>query len=321
MKEHVTLIPRPTCNICGSSAVRDLGCRGPSTHRWIRDLPERDLVDPALEKVHAVQCTRCGLIWADPMPVKGDVQIQEDYRTEYLEGRQLKVPPEEVIEKIDMLLEKSRATGHRKQAESIEFIDIGCGLGQYLDAASKRKWHVTGIELSNGMCRYIHEKYGIETVHSSFEEYMPEGQFDVALMVELLEHIQDPKECLLKLHRLMAPGGIAYILVPNEESLFLKIFRTLYRIAGNPNAVNLSPTVSPYHLYGFSRRSLREAFKRTGFDVIEMNLRSGNFQIAKTENDTTLSSLQKGIANLVLRCSYILGQGFYVEAYCRKIES
>ena len=307
----VKLIDQNVCNICGSDDFRDLGFRGPSTHKWIKDLPEKNLRDPELEKVHTVQCRRCRLIWANPMPIKTDVKLQEDYGVDYLEGRETKMDPGKVVEKMDEYMQKR---------EDRTFIDIGCGLGQFLVAARDKGWDVTGIELSAAMCRYMKGHYGFDVDNTTFEEYHTSRKFDAAVMAELLEHVHDPKECLLKLNEMLETDGIAYIYVPNEESLFHRVFRVLYRLLGNPNSINLSPTVSPYHLYGFSLFSLTELLKSTGFDILGMRLRSGDFFIKKTANDTMLSAIQKDVANLVLRACYILGQGFYVETYARKIK-
>ena len=298
------------CVICGSDRFKNLGKRGPSTHKWLKDLPEKDLDDPELEKVHAVKCCECGLIWANPFPIKELKTLQEEYKVEYLEDKTSKRMHSQVIERIEGWIPKD---------DGRALLDIGCGLGGFLCAAKARGWYVEGLELSKTMCEYIRNKYGFEVSNIIFEEYRTNRKFDAAILAEVLEHVREPMEILVRINRVLKKGGIAYFYVPNEDSLFHKIFRPLLRLIGKKTAINLSPTVSPYHLYGFSMNSLSQALKRSGFEILRMDLKSGGFQISYTESDGLLSRFQKKIANSVLSFGYMIGQGFYVEAYARKI--
>ncbi|HWQ32725.1 MAG TPA: bifunctional glycosyltransferase/class I SAM-dependent methyltransferase [Blastocatellia bacterium] len=47
-----------------------------------------------------------------------------------------------------------------------------------------------------------------------------EGQFDTALMINVLEHVPDPHSALKSLHQSLAPGGRAVILVPQHPWLY-----------------------------------------------------------------------------------------------------
>jgi hypothetical protein len=74
----------------------------------------------------------------------------------------------------------------------------------------------------------------------------------------LLEHLYDPADCLRRVH----DGGLVFIDVPNECSLFTRLGNAYMRLRGRPWAVNLSPTFPPFHVVGFCPSSLRRLLRR-----------------------------------------------------------
>jgi len=64
-----------------------------------------------------------------------------------------------------------------------------------------------------------HHKDKIELVHTYFEEYETERQFDVIEMGFVLEHVDDPAFMLKKYSKFLKKGGVIFIAVPNAKSL------------------------------------------------------------------------------------------------------
>lgn len=75
------------------------------------------------------------------------------------------------------------------------------------------------------------------------------GGFDTVVCLNVIEHVKDDREALRNIHRVLAPGGNAVILVPQGPDLF----GTLDEVLG--------------HERRYTERSLREAAGDAGFEV------------------------------------------------------
>ncbi|NWG74286.1 MAG: class I SAM-dependent methyltransferase [Rubrivivax sp.] len=92
-----------------------------------------------------------------------------------------------------------------------------------------------------------------------------DGGFDAAILWHVLEHARDPRAQLTRLARLLRPGGVLGIRVPNAESFGS-------RVAG-PWWPWMCP---PTHLWFFSRRTLPRLLDDCGFEVIEVRTQRGD---------------------------------------------
>ena len=64
----------------------------------------------------------------------------------------------------------------------------------------------------------------------------------------------------------MRPGGFVMLDVPNEKGLFFKAGNLYQKARGRRWCVNLAPTFSPFHVFGFSPRSLRKLLAKHGLE-------------------------------------------------------
>ncbi len=107
------------------------------------------------------------------------------------------------------------------------YLDIGCGLGGSLVAFSKLGLEVTGIDIND---RLIHL-----TKANCSDHQLPEctlkgdildegfaaglGKFDVITALAVIEHVADVKIMLQNAVRLLNPGGVLVLDIPNKDSL------------------------------------------------------------------------------------------------------
>ena len=115
----------------------------------------------------------------------------------------------------------------------LRLLDVGCGGGHFIEQAEKR-FVCTGIELSgeginesvarciNGKTRIFQED--IEGTNFS------SGVFDIITSIGSLEHCINIPKAIKEIERLLASGGIFYILAPNET----------YDYQDQPNEVTMS---------------------------------------------------------------------------------
>lgn len=101
-------------------------------------------------------------------------------------------------------------------------VDIGCGYGHTAVELAKSCAHVVGLEPSPGLAAHARE-LSTQDASPRFElREQPVGEledietFDIAVMDNVLEHIENQAEALHRLSRCLKPGGVAFILVPNK---------------------------------------------------------------------------------------------------------
>jgi 2-polyprenyl-3-methyl-5-hydroxy-6-metoxy-1,4-benzoquinol methylase len=113
--------------------------------------------------------------------------------------------------------------------QRLEVLDFGCGPGfiwNHLDRLGSR-WEYTGLDFSadsiNEVCKKgFGKKYFQGAYHiSSLPTNLPSSHFDVVLLFEVVEHLNDVDllGILEEVFRLLKYGGVLIITTPNEENL------------------------------------------------------------------------------------------------------
>lgn len=95
-------------------------------------------------------------------------------------------------------------------------LDIGCGNGNLLKAASKTMpgWELYGFDIDESICNEIESIPYVKKCHSHDLEKI-KNKFDLVFMMHVLEHIPYPLAYLEKVSRLIADNGYLIIEVPN----------------------------------------------------------------------------------------------------------
>lgn len=137
-----------------------------------------------------------------------------------------------------------------------KILDLGCGIGYFLDEAKKRGWEVYGTELSEESLNICKVKgINVEKGILDHENYTPE-MFDIITSFEVIEHINNPKQELSMMHTILRKGGLVYVTTPNFNSLLR------YRLK-----INYNIFVYPEHLTFYTPKTLKRVFEHFGFDV------------------------------------------------------
>ena len=97
------------------------------------------------------------------------------------------------------------------------------------------------------------------------EDYESATQYDLILMLNLIEHVKDPCETLRAMGRLLKPGGKVLIKTPNHDSLDARIFRRGY----------WGGLHCPRHWVLFTPESFRGLAERAGLSVTEVKMTQG----------------------------------------------
>jgi len=140
--------------------------------------------------------------------------------------------------------------------EKGKLFDVGAATGILLYLARKRGWEIDGVEPSKWAVNHASKKYGIDIREGIFEEIkLPLNFYDAVTMIDLIEHIPNPKIGIEKAHKILKKGGILCIVTPDVRSFMAKFFGKKWW------------HFRPAHLSYFSKRSLRYLLENSGFEI------------------------------------------------------
>jgi len=97
-----------------------------------------------------------------------------------------------------------------------ELLDYGCGGGYLLHYLSKLGWSVYGYDIGQRALD-TSRSHGLKVTNS--REELLQRTYDAVTLCHSFEHVSDPEELLGFLKRLIKPGGVLLIEVPNALSL------------------------------------------------------------------------------------------------------
>lgn len=99
-------------------------------------------------------------------------------------------------------------------------LDVGCGAGNLL-ARLGRYGHAVGLEPSSDLAALARERTGARVLLGSMLQMpLADGGVDLACLFDVLEHVPEEDEALREVHRVLRPGGLAFVSAPSYEFLW-----------------------------------------------------------------------------------------------------
>ena len=246
-REAYNWLPQ-VCPICEVPPSRRLGRRGGAAHRGGLGV-----------ECEIWKCGGCGLIFPNPMPVPvGGL------------GQHYAVPPDDYFRHHTAGAQDDYAKVLLRQLNDLgvgrgRLLDVGAGRGEMLRAAREAGWEAVGVEPSPTFAEHTANYSGAELRREPLERCgFPDGSFDAVVLKAVLEHLYNPDEVIREAARILRPGGALFVDVPNEAGLYFVVGNLYQRLRLRDWVVNLAPTFEPYHVFGFSPRSLRALLAKHG---------------------------------------------------------
>jgi SAM-dependent methyltransferase len=146
------------------------------------------------------------------------------------------------------------------ERRSGSLLDLGCGGGWLLRYAAASGWQVQGVEPSRSM--WERARHRAPVILGTFPHVDLKGRrFDVVNLKLVMEHVPDPAALLLEVRRVLGPGGLVCVEVPNDFNRLQAAVRQCY----DKPAWWVS---YPAHLNYFTFESLERLMVRTGFEPL-----------------------------------------------------
>lgn len=229
------LTPR-ACPTCGSTAV---------THELDKD------------HMRVVRCVGCDLVYVSP--TFDEAHYKRVYAsTEYQDiVRDLGIRSHEYrVERFG----RERVALMAAQLQGVaapRYLDVGCSTGFVVEAARAAGWAATGLDLNPSAVEFGRGR-GLDLRPVALEDAgLAAGSFDAVSLFDVLEHLLDPVRTLRACTRLLAPGGIVFLYVPNYDSAS--------RLLMGKEAHFIWPT---HHLNYYTPTTIRDLMRREGLETV-----------------------------------------------------
>lgn len=161
-----------------------------------------------------------------------------------------------------------------EKGKKLKLLDIGCGTGQLLTYLAINKIidrnELYGVDLSRTAISKITvipknnlkvvdiEKYGLPM--------FPSNYFDIIVMAEVIEHLDNPIAVIDEIHRLLKNGGYLIISFPNYLNFPWLVLRMLAEKLNRPEWIVLQPVDKIYTFF-----KVKKMIESRGFRLIKVN--------------------------------------------------
>ena len=140
------------------------------------------------------KCPECGLLYCNPLPQDGQVDLERDFHEETF----YKMPAKYKAKWL------ARNTGLKRS-----LLEIGAGNGHLLKEFADCGYEVSGLEPSRERIQNIRNAYNIKAYHGALETYdFKLEKFDVIFHVDLLAHFPDPFYAVEKMKSIVEDDGL-----------------------------------------------------------------------------------------------------------------
>jgi len=136
-------------------------------------------------------------------------------------------------------------------------LDIGCGTGAFLHTMKEAGWDITGLEPDQIARTKAAELYAVHPQEPGKLFELKPASFNAITLWHVLEHVHELHAYISQIEQLLAPGGKAFIAVPNYTSTDAAIYQAHWAAYDVPR-----------HLYHFSPQSIEALLRQHGLKLI-----------------------------------------------------
>jgi 2-polyprenyl-3-methyl-5-hydroxy-6-metoxy-1,4-benzoquinol methylase len=192
------------------------------------------------------KCADCGLVYKDRVP--GAAALAALYSDAYVHFAADSPPGRQEIDGARIKLARAAALVASAPPAKLRVLDVGCGRGTFVAIARDLGYDAHGID------PHLPAALASSYLRRGTPAELEPGAFDVALMLNVAEHVPQPRPLFESVRRVLAPGGALLVTCPYGDSLARRAWRARW--------VHLA---LDEHLLFWTPASLRRLARATGF--------------------------------------------------------
>ncbi|MEO5644707.1 MAG: class I SAM-dependent methyltransferase [Bacteroidia bacterium] len=233
-------------------------CGGSSFHRF-----------RTIKNYKLYKCDQCGFVRVAPLP--GVKQLEEFYNQTRTEGDNKSLRKKllgafmgeannpkrdyfgQVLAKVSTLVNKTK----------FDILEIGAGFGYFIHYANTSGHKAIGTEMTREYAEMSSEDLNGKIIHvegDRYADHFAPASVDLIYMEHVFEHVLHPQELLVQIKRMLKPGGVFFVAVPNINSMSSKFFGKHWSWGAPPD-----------HLYFYNPENLSLLLQRNGFEIIDVS--------------------------------------------------
>jgi len=204
------------------------------------------------------RCGVCSIMFVNPLPSME--KIFDIYKSSYFQrGNKYNFNHKIKISDPNWHNDVNKISFVKNFKSSGTLLDVGCGMGGFLNVARESGFTVTGIEISKYASDFVKSElemmvYNTDLSTAGFRS----ESYDIVCMWDVIEHLHDPHKTLQEIYRILKPGGYLFISTGDTGSIWARITGYFWHL--------LTP---PQHLFYFNKKNLNDLLVLKGFDVIK----------------------------------------------------
>ncbi len=198
------------------------------------------------------RCSACGVLFEQERPTEATVSFF--YEGDYEPYRKRKPNnPLRPFHKLGLRIaahvsgeqEAKHAIARRRNAQlarpSAVLLDFGCGGGKYLDACKARfGCRTIGMDFNPSLFPALRANgHEVLDVSDASWSSLADCTVDLVVMSHVLEHVYNPRAVLSQVHRVLKPGGLLDVALPNPEGVSATRYRSHWFGLDSPRHIML----------------------------------------------------------------------------------
>jgi 2-polyprenyl-3-methyl-5-hydroxy-6-metoxy-1,4-benzoquinol methylase len=192
------------------------------------------------------KCTNCSFVWLNPTP--SQECLNSFYPSNY---HGFNTQSNFIIKNLYKLVNYLRIKKYLAflKKPNSNLLDVGCADANYFDTLNKISPHVhcTGVENNQEIVSKARE-YGRNVKLGTIDDLDQSLKYDLIIMNNLIEHVRDPVQELIKARSLLKDDGVIFIETPNTDSWDFKLFKKYWGGLHTPRHTFLFNPISTYSL-------------------------------------------------------------------------
>jgi 2-polyprenyl-3-methyl-5-hydroxy-6-metoxy-1,4-benzoquinol methylase len=238
-----TLYNKVTCDICGEKNNSDIY---------------------KLQNTHIVKCDQCKFHYISPRIDSAVLmdKIQKWSVEDTVDDERLRI----AFDKNTLKLYKKFITKIKElhHLPGKKILDIGCSVGAFLHVAKEEGFDASGLELGKASADYAEKKQHTKVANKSIFDYeVPDNSYDIVSMLEVIEHLEHPKQAMDIINKLLKPGGLVFLTTPNFTSLYQRLHGQKWWV------INCEDE----HIMFFDYHSMNNLLVASGFELEFLQIR------------------------------------------------